>query len=149
MDLLKLLRLQWDRAIAIGAAILGLIALVLGYFGTSGTPHVANQMPYMISGGLFGIFCLTIAAVAWISADLRDEWRELRSLRDLVDEEMRSRRGRDGRERAAGLAAAYPTAAERRDALAMHSEGAPEVQQAAPQPAPRRRARKAVTAVEQ
>lgn len=91
MDLLNLLRLQWDRAIAVIAGVVGLIALVLGYFGSSGTPHVAEQLPYFISGGLFGIFSLAVAATAWISADLRDEWRELRAVRGLLEDELRSR----------------------------------------------------------
>lgn len=95
MDLLKLLRLQWDRAIAVGATALGLLALLLGYIGTSGTPFVAKQLPYFISGGLFGIFCLTVAAIAWISGDLRDEWRELHSIRILLEDGQRSGTGID------------------------------------------------------
>lgn len=81
MDFLNLLRAQWDRSLAIGCAVIALFALLLGYIGVSGTPRVAAQLPYFISGGLFGVFLLTIAATLWLSADLRDEWRELRLLR--------------------------------------------------------------------
>jgi hypothetical protein len=137
MDLLKLLRLQWDRSLAIGAAAVGLLALILGYFGTSGTPHVAEQLPYFISGGLFGIFCLTIAAIAWISADLRDEWRELRGLRELLDEELRSRGG-SGTARA-DVPGARSVTRDSLDAAVVHSE-------AAPAPARKPRARKAPAA---
>jgi hypothetical protein len=84
MEIVKFLRIQWDRLTAVVAAIVGVVALLLGYFGISGTPHVAAQLPYIISGGMFGLFALGIAGMAWISADLRDEWRELRALRELM-----------------------------------------------------------------
>jgi hypothetical protein len=87
MEIVKFLRIQWDRMAAVIAAIVGVVALVVGYFGISGTPHVAAQLPYIISGGMFGLFALGIAGMAWISADLRDEWRELRGLRELIEEE--------------------------------------------------------------
>jgi hypothetical protein len=85
MEIMKFLRIQWDRMAAVIAAIVGVVALLLGYFGISGTPHVAAQLPYIISGGMFGLFALGIAGMAWISADLRDEWRELRALRELME----------------------------------------------------------------
>lgn len=91
MEIMKLLRVQWDRAIAIAAVIGGLIALLIGYLGVSDTEYVAQQMPYFISAGVFGIFLIVIAAISWISADLRDEWRELHTLRGLVEEDLTSR----------------------------------------------------------
>jgi hypothetical protein len=94
MEIMKLIRVQWDRGIAVGAGIGGLIALLVGYLGVSGTSHVAKQMPYFISCGVFGIFLIVVAAIAWISADLRDEWRELSSLRGLLEEDLASRSSR-------------------------------------------------------
>lgn len=88
---MKLVRVQWDRGIAIGAGLGGLIVLFIGYLGVSDTEYVAKQMPYFISAGVFGIFLLSISAVAWLSADLRDEWRELHTLRELVEADMAAR----------------------------------------------------------
>jgi hypothetical protein len=85
MDIMKYLRAQWDRALSVAIAVAAAISLLLGYRGVSGTPHVAVQLPYIVSAGLFGIFLLTIAATLWVSADLRDEWRELRRLRVRLD----------------------------------------------------------------
>jgi hypothetical protein len=85
MDIVNFLRAQWDRSLAVAAVLFAGLALLMGYLGISGTPHVAAQLPYFISGGLFGIFMLTIAATLWVSADLRDEWRELRALRVRLD----------------------------------------------------------------
>ena len=82
MDLLTWIRVQWDRAGAIFALVVGGLSLFLGWLGVTNTPHVAKQLPYIASGGLFGIFLVGVAATLWISADLRDEWRELRGIRE-------------------------------------------------------------------
>lgn len=84
MDILTALRMQWDRALAIGVSVLGVIVLIIGYFGVSGTEYVAEQFPYAISGGVFGIFLLVTGATLWLSADLRDEWRKL----DAIDSRL-------------------------------------------------------------
>jgi hypothetical protein len=36
-------------------APLGLIAVLIGWYGAAHTPHLFEQVPYLISGGLFGI----------------------------------------------------------------------------------------------
>lgn len=89
MELLKYLRAQWDRTAAIAAVIAGLLCLLFGFLGVRDTAYVAGQLPYFISGGLLGIFFLGMAGIAWLSADLRDEWRELRSLRGLIEGDVR------------------------------------------------------------
>src|ERR1700724_2730763 len=85
MEIMRFFRLQWDRTAAVIAAVVGVIALLLGYLGISGTPHVAEQLPYIISGGLFGIFLLGVGGMLWVSADLRDEWREVHAIRDALE----------------------------------------------------------------
>lgn len=77
MDFLTFLRTQWDRVAAWVAVTLGAVMLVLGWTGVTGTPYAFEQIPYVISGGLGGIFLLGVGAMLWISADLRDEWRKL------------------------------------------------------------------------
>ena len=97
-ELIKYLRVQWDRAGAIACAVLGVVMLIVGYVGTSGTEYIAEQIPYLVSGGLTGIVLLAAAAVLWISADLRDEWRELAEQGETlrrIDAEV-SRRGAQG-----------------------------------------------------
>jgi len=84
MDLVKLLRAQWDRALAVAAVIGGVVALILGYRGISGTPFTAEQLPYIISGGITGLFLIGLAATLYLSADLRDEWRKM----DELDEHL-------------------------------------------------------------
>ena len=89
MELLKLFRNQWDRTTAALAVAAGLIVLTFGWVGASGTRKTADQLPYIISGGILGLFLLGVGATLWLSADLRDEWRSLQEIRA----EARSRDG--------------------------------------------------------
>jgi hypothetical protein len=70
-------RTQTDRALAVGAALVGLVLLGVGWYGVSGQGVIAGQIPYVVSCGLGGLFAIGVAATLWISADLRDEWRKL------------------------------------------------------------------------
>lgn len=94
MEFLRLARLQWDRAAAAGLTILGFVVLLVGWVGTSGTEYIAEQIPYLVSGGLFGIAFLTAGAVLWLSADMRDEWRALVDQAEAIREEQVDRRVR-------------------------------------------------------
>ena len=83
-DLLKWVRNQSDRVASWACIGLGVIALVAGWVGVSATAFPGEQMPYVVSGGLVGIFLLGLGGVLWLSADLRDEWRELARLEQAV-----------------------------------------------------------------
>lgn len=87
MDALRWVRNQWDRAIAIVAGVAGALALLLGWLGMARSVFPAEQLPYIVSGGLAGLFYLGIGATAWLSADMRDEWRKL----DRLEEQERER----------------------------------------------------------
>jgi hypothetical protein len=43
----------------------------------SDTLNTGEQLPYVVSGGMVGLFLLGLGAMLWLSADLRDEWRKL------------------------------------------------------------------------
>ena len=77
MDILIFLRGQWDRALAVVSIILGAAALVIGWVGVSNEVFVGKQIPYVVSGGLAGLFFLGLGSMLWLSADIRDEWRSL------------------------------------------------------------------------
>jgi len=77
VDLKSLFRLQWDRAAAWGLVAAGAVVVVLGWAGVSGSALPAEQLPYIISAGVGGMFLLGLGATLWLSADLRDEWRKL------------------------------------------------------------------------
>jgi hypothetical protein len=77
MDIVTWIRAQWDRVLAWALVGLGVLCLLLGWLGVSSTAYIAEQVPYIVSAGLFGVFLLGLGATVWLSADLRDEWRKL------------------------------------------------------------------------
>ena len=81
---MKYLRNEWDRTAAWLCVIAGAISLVVGYLGVSDTLNTGEQLPYVVSGGMVGLFLLGLGALLWLSADLRDEWRKL----DAIDRHL-------------------------------------------------------------
>jgi len=107
---MTLLRSQWDRVAAIVAAIAGAVVLIVGYVGVSNSGYSAEQLPYIISGGIGGIFLLGLGAVLWLSADLRDEWRLLDEIREaiLTSNEAAATSEKSGSPSSNGSSAAVP-----------------------------------------
>lgn len=93
MGLMKYLRAQWDRALGIGLMLAGGLAVVLGWVGVSASVYPAEQLPFIISGGIGGLVLLGAGATFWLSADLRDEWRHLDGLEERVEARLAARLG--------------------------------------------------------
>jgi hypothetical protein len=93
---------QWDRVLAIGAALVGVVLLVVGWVQVSSTAVVAEQIPYLASQCVGGLIAFGVATTLWISADLRDEWAKLDDIYQAVGggEAVRSSRAAafDGQE---------------------------------------------------
>jgi hypothetical protein len=98
MDLMTKARSQWDRLLALAAAVAGAIVLITGWLGVSRTAYPAEQLPYIISAGLGGLFLLGISSTLWLSADLHDEWRKL----DRIEQAIRSGEADGGAPNTAG-----------------------------------------------
>ena len=86
MDFNAWVRQQWDRFAGWVSIAVGAIAMLLGWLGVTDTAYPAEQLPYILSGGVFGLFLLGLGGVLLLSADLRDEWRKL----DDIEEAIRS-----------------------------------------------------------
>ena len=84
MNLVSLAKKQWDRSAAIVFTVIGMIALIKGWLGVRGTPVLAEQTRYIVSGGIGAVFFLGVGATLWLSGDLRDEWRKL----DRIEESL-------------------------------------------------------------
>lgn len=50
-----------------GAALmpLGLLVILLGWYGAAHTPYVFEQVPYLISGGLFGLALTVVGGLLY------------------------------------------------------------------------------------
>jgi hypothetical protein len=72
--------------LALVAGIVGAVALIVGYFGVSGTLDPAKQLPYLVSGGVGGLFLLGVAAALLFSADLGATRADIARLTDVVSD---------------------------------------------------------------
>jgi hypothetical protein len=86
MGLVKRALVQWDRVGGLALVAAGLGVLIAGCVGVSNATATVDQMSYLISGGVLGLFLLGLGATLWLSADLRDEWRKLDRLQRSVDD---------------------------------------------------------------
>jgi hypothetical protein len=84
MDVRRWLRTQWDRVAAWVLIAVGALALVLGWAGASNTPFPAEQIPYVLSGGIGGALLVGLGAALLLSADARDEWQKLDRIERLL-----------------------------------------------------------------
>jgi len=82
---IALLKLFWDRAAAVTCVVVAAVVLISGWVSLSAQSEAGDQIPYIMSGGIGGLFILWIGTTLWLSADLRDEWRKL----DALDESVR------------------------------------------------------------
>lgn len=76
-DLKTWLRAEWDRVVGYALVGIGGLALLLGFNGVSSSPFVAEELAYITSGGLGGLFCLGLGATFILRAELHDHWRAL------------------------------------------------------------------------
>ena len=88
MQLMTWIRVQADRVGAVALVVAGVIVLFVGWNQVSNALLTTEQIPYVMSGGLFGIVLVGVGSVLWLSADLRDEWRTLKR----IEEELRAGR---------------------------------------------------------
>lgn len=89
MAFLIWLRAEWDRIFGFSLVVLGAVMVFAGYQGVSGSPFVADQLSYLMSGGIIGLFLLGTGATFILLADLHDEWRKL----DRVETQLRRAAG--------------------------------------------------------
>ena len=84
MDVKDWLRIHWDRALAWALVVSGVIALLFGWDAVAGSAFPAQQLPYLVSGGIGGGLMVVVGAALLVSADLRDEWHKLDHIEALL-----------------------------------------------------------------
>lgn len=83
-DFVTYLRAQWDRALAVALLVVGAVLLIVGWVTVSGASSVADQLSFLASSGLGGLFCLGLGSSLLVSSNLQDEWRKLDELAEAV-----------------------------------------------------------------
>jgi len=84
MELKTWLRLEWDRVLGFALIAVGAIVLYAGYDGVGDSAYVAEQIAYLVSGGLGGLFLLAVGATFLIRSDLHDHWRQLDRIESAI-----------------------------------------------------------------
>jgi hypothetical protein len=82
-------RWVWDSVRPVLGYVLvaiGLIALLLGWYGVSGESLVAKQLPYLASGGLLGVALVALGGRFMLIQDLRRDSNRLDRLETMVQE---------------------------------------------------------------
>ncbi len=67
-------------------AIIGTVALTVGYLGVSREVLVAKQLPYVVSGGLGGIALVFIGGVLLGTQDVRRQGQRIARLESLISD---------------------------------------------------------------
>lgn len=75
--------LDWRQAIGGGLIAFGMIAVIIGWFGVSGTLEPGEQMPYISSGGFGGAALIAIGVTLIVSYE---HVRDREALRQVLDE---------------------------------------------------------------
>lgn len=77
MELRRFIIQNKSRTAAALAFVAGAVALIIGWHGTAHASLTSEQIPYLVSGAIFGLFALGTAGILWLSADLRADWEKL------------------------------------------------------------------------
>lgn len=81
-DWRALLLADWRLTVAAVTLIVGIVLVILGWYGTAYTNIITEQIPYLISGGLLGLGLIILAGVLAASGAQKRDNDELR--RDLT-----------------------------------------------------------------
>lgn len=81
-----------DRAQLIAGAValvLGLLAILLGWYGAANTPYIFEQLPYVISGGLLGLGLIFVGGFVYFAYWVTRLVRESRTQADRAEAALR------------------------------------------------------------
>ena len=84
MRILTVLRAHWDRTLAATLVLIGAIAITSAAVQARDTILAFEQITLLITGGITGLALIAIGLATWLSADLRDEWRQMKSLETFI-----------------------------------------------------------------
>lgn len=74
------------KATAAVCAVLGLVAIVIGYLGVRDESDIVLQLPYLASGGVGGLALIGIGAMALIRAQMREQTARFAEVTEQLDD---------------------------------------------------------------
>jgi hypothetical protein len=93
-------RIDMDRAHLIGGgvlAVLGLVAIILGWYGAANTGFEFEQLPYLISGGLLGVALCFLGGFVyfayWVTKLVRESRSQSERAAEILDQIAESLNG--------------------------------------------------------
>jgi hypothetical protein len=87
MDFMNWVKAQRDRVVAWILIAIGGACILAGWLGVTNTTQVYEQLTYIVSGAIVGLFFLGVGIALLLSADMHDEWRKL----DRIEAALRGR----------------------------------------------------------
>lgn len=72
------LRAQWRTLTALGLFIVGIMLVLLGWYGAAHTNIMTEQIPYLISGGLLGLGLIIVAGILSVQIAIERDNAEFR-----------------------------------------------------------------------
>lgn len=87
--------LDWRQAVGGALVVLGMLGIVIAWFGVSGTLDPGEQMPYISSGGFGGAALIAVGVTMLISFEHTRDRDALAQVLDELDE-LRDRLDRQG-----------------------------------------------------
>ncbi len=77
--------LDWRQALGIGLIVLGMISIVVAWYGVSGTLDPGKQMPYISSGGFGGAVLIAVGVTLLSSFEHARDRAALEVILDRLD----------------------------------------------------------------
>jgi hypothetical protein len=84
-DIRRFLRAEWDRSAGYGCLVAGALVLAFGVVGVRNAADIIDEVAYLVTGGIGGIFLLGVGATLLLSADLHDDFRKLDRVEQRLD----------------------------------------------------------------
>lgn len=78
-------RVTRRNALALGLVGLGVVLMLIGYWGISGETLVYKQFPYFLSGGIGALFCVGLGGFLLYTSDVQRLQSEVRALQEHLD----------------------------------------------------------------
>lgn len=102
--------IDWRQALAGALLVGGLVAILVAWYGISGTLDPGEQMPYLISGGVGGVALIAFGVTLLVAYEHARDRAALERLLDRIDqlEQRLDERADTNAATANGIAASKP-----------------------------------------